>query len=312
MSEITPLKSTIKAKGFDSVFSEVKHIGSLNLKNPYCLRIFRLDISNNMFSYDALHKFLQKNIGRYVFSRAAIERFRLEEDEEAVGLKAIEKLREANNPKDKGAGGELGEILLYIFLEQKLKAPKLLSKIELKTSNNQYIFGSDGVHLLCSNDLVGMPIYQLILGESKIIGDLKGAIDDAFKSITKANIKSGDELNLIESNIFKESFDRETTKYIESLIIPSKRDMNISMDKAFGIFLGYTININASIYSNTEYREAVSKKMIDDIQENAKYIMQKIKDEKMLGYSFYFYIVPFNNAASDRALIINKLRGGNF
>ena len=79
---------------------------------------------------------LQRNIGRYVFSRASIEQFKAEGDAEAIGLKAIELLRKANNPNDYGAGGELGEILLYLFLENKLDAPKLLSKVELKTSDN--------------------------------------------------------------------------------------------------------------------------------------------------------------------------------
>jgi hypothetical protein len=35
-------------------------------------------------------------------------------------------------------GGELGELLLYCFLESHLKAPKILSKLELKTSTNHY------------------------------------------------------------------------------------------------------------------------------------------------------------------------------
>lgn len=308
--ENIPLQNTSIAKGFDSVFTEVKHTGNLNLRNPHCLRIFCLDISNNMFSYTALHKFLQKNIGRYVFSRASIERFRLDGEEEAIGLKAIELLRNANNPNDKGAGGELGEILLYTFLEQKLNAPKLLSKVELKTSGNQYVFGSDGVHLLCNKDLEGAPLYQLILGESKIIGDLKSAIDDAFDSIAKANANPDNELRLVESNIFNESFDEATTEYIKNLIIPSKRDLNIGVDKAFGVFLGYTIGLDASKYTNSDYRKAVVDKMADDIQTNVTHILSKITTAKMSGYSFYFYVVPFDDAANDRAHIINKLKGG--
>ena len=77
-------------------------------------------------------------------------------------------IRKANNPNDYGAGGKLGEILLYLFLENKLDAPKLLSKVELKTSGNQYVFGSDGVHLFQLDN----KNFQLILGESKIKGVL--------------------------------------------------------------------------------------------------------------------------------------------
>jgi len=184
----------------------------------------------------------------------------------------------------------------------------LLSKVELKTAGNQYVFGSDGVHLLRDNDLTGMPFYQLIFGESKIIGDLKKAIDDAFDSISKAISNPDNELRLVESNIFNESFDLKTTEFVKSLIIPSKRDLSLGADKAFGIFLGYSLGLDASQYSNLEYRKAVANKMVDDIHAQVPYIKQKIASKKMLGYSFYFYVVPFDDASNDRASIINKLK----
>ena len=104
------LANTSIAKGFDNVFSEADSARKLNLKNNNCLRLFYLDILNNEFTYTGLHQLLQRNIGRYVFSRASIEQFKTEGDAEAIGLKAIELLRKANNPSDNGAGGELGEI----------------------------------------------------------------------------------------------------------------------------------------------------------------------------------------------------------
>lgn len=304
----SPIKKTSKGERFDSVFIEI-HTKDLNLVNPNCLRIYSLDIQNNSFSYIGLHQLLQNNIGRYVFSRAAIEKFYLEDEAEAISAKALELLRTAKNPKDKGAGGELGEILLYLFLEQKLNAPKLLSKVELKTSENQYIYGSDGVHLLFSANSSGEELRQLVLGESKIVANIKSAIDDAFDSITKI-IKSPDnELRLIESNIFKEAFDEKTTDYLTKLIVPSKRDLKFSLDTAFGIFLGYTIDIDRASLTNSEYRGAIQNKMISDITENAKYIEKKIAEKNLNAYSFYFYVLPFDNATRDRADIINRLKG---
>jgi len=308
MSDSPKLSITSKGAGFDSVFFEV-HNENLGLSNPNCLRIFSLDVQNNSFSYTSLHQFLQKNIGRYVFSRAEIEKFKLNDEEEAIGLKAQELLRTARNRKDSGAGGELGEILLYLFLEQKLNAPKLLSKIELKTTGNQYIYGSDGIHLLNSVDMSGNPICQLILGESKIIGNLKSAIDDAFESIEKANSSPDNELRLIETNIFKEAFDENTLEYLKSQIIPSKRDLTQCVDRAFGIFLGYTVELDKSQFSNSQYRLALQEKLKKDIQDNLSYIISKICKKKLDPYSFYFYVLPFDNALKDRASIIRKLRG---
>lgn len=292
-------------KDFDNVFLEVNANQGLNLKNNNCLRLFYLNILNNEFTYTGLHQLLQRNIGRYVFSRASIEQFKADDDVEAIGLKAIELLRQANNPNDNGAGGELGEILLYLFLENKLNAPKLLSKVELKTSGNQYVFGSDGVHLLKIDD----KNFQLVLGESKIIGELSKAVDKAFESIKNVSKNPSNELRLIERNILSESFDEETTEYIKSLIVPLKRDSTLNADNAFGIFLGYTLDIDATMYSNAQFRDAVMQKLKADIQNIAPYIERKVNSFGLTGYSFYFYILPFNNAKEDRANIINKLKG---
>lgn len=299
------LANTSIKNGFDSVFKEVVRGQRLNLRNNNCLRLFCLDISNNEFSYAGLHQFLQRNVGRYVFSRATIEQFIADGDADAIGLKAIELLRQANKPEDDGAGGELGEMLLYLFLEQKLNAPKLLSKVELKTAKNQYVFGSDGVHLLPLGD----KMFQLVLGESKIKGDLKDAVDDAFKSIQKVSNDTGNEIRLIERNVLAESFDPEMTELIKSIIVPSKRDLSIAVDNAFGVFLGYTLGIDSNGYSNADFRLAVDTQIANDLKSIAAYIENKINKLNMSGYSFYFYILPFNNASKDRATVIQKLKG---
>ena len=299
------LTNSSNANSFNNIFSEVTPSKTLQLKNKNCLRLFHLDILNNEFSYSGLHDLLQRNIGRYVFSRATIDKFRATDSADAIGLKAIEQLRSASNPKDKGAGGELGEILLYLFLEIKLGAPKLLSKVELKTASNQYVYGSDGVHLLSLGD----KDFQLVLGESKIKGKLEGAVDAAFDSIKTASEQSDNELRLVENNIFLESFDESTTEFIKSLIIPSKRDASVSIDKAFGIFLGYTLGVDATRYSNQEFRDAVNNKLKSDLDGIATYIEGKINNSGLVGYSFYFFALPFNDAAKDRASIIRKLKG---
>lgn len=314
MSEKIPLSKTIKSRDFDGVFTEVKHSESLGLCNPNQVCIYHLNIENNAFSFEGLNSFLQSNIGRYVFSRAQINQFKMDDDEESIGLKAIELLRKIKSTDDKGAGGELGEILLYIFLEQILGAPKLLSKVELKTATNDYVKGSDGIHLWSGSDSGGQSIYQLVLGESKIKGDLTGAITEAFKSIRNVIANPTNEVRLVESNIFKEAYTAEQAEYIKSLIIPEKRG-NKQLDKAFGIFIGYSVNLNPSGLSNSEYRAAVTKKLEQDIKDCTPNIIKRINEKSingtdLSGYSFYFYVLPFNKADDDRRSIIERLIGG--
>ena len=96
---MTVLTKTLKDAGYDNIFTEVEHTESLGLANPNQLRMFHLDVSNNAFSFDAMHDFLLKNIGRYVFSRATMEQFRIDDDLESVGAKAIHLLKKTVNLK---------------------------------------------------------------------------------------------------------------------------------------------------------------------------------------------------------------------
>ena len=81
-----------------------------------------------------------------------------------LSRKARKKFKEAVKNDE-----ELGELLLFCFLEGHLDAPKILTKLELKASNQLYVNGSDRVHLKKLSDKK----YQLIFGESK-------TYDDAF------------------------------------------------------------------------------------------------------------------------------------
>jgi len=50
--------------------------------------------------------------------------------------------------------------------------------------------------------------------------------------------------------------------------------------------------------------------MVVDIQSQLDYIKQKISDANLLNCSFYFYLVPFNNADTEKHSIMNNLING--
>ena len=151
---------TLRGKHFDEVFTEVTHTETLGLKNPEQLRLFHLNVNNNAFSSDKLEQFLRRNIGLYVFSRAQIEEYNIEGDAYSVGMDALDIMKRNGNPGQKGTGNDLGEILLYVFLEQVLGAPKIMSKVELQTGAKQYGSKCDGIHLLSLEQKFGMPYYH--------------------------------------------------------------------------------------------------------------------------------------------------------
>lgn len=150
---------------FDAVFCEVTQSCPVSWITQGELRLFHLNIRNNKFNPEEMKKLLYRNIGDYVFSRAKIEHFKVTGDAFAIVSQALRVLQKNGGADIKGTGSELGELLLYSFLEEKLKAPKLMSRVELSTDAKQYESSCDGIHLLTSG-VSGMPYHQVVFGAS--------------------------------------------------------------------------------------------------------------------------------------------------
>lgn len=302
-------KKTLNDVGFEGIFTEVDHTESLGLRNPNELRMFYLDVANNKFSFDSLYDLLINNIGRYVFSRASMDQFALKGSSESVGIKALHLLKKSCKLDDRLIGEELGDIMLYIFLEQILGAPKLFNKIEFADFGYRSAINGGGVHLLPLHNNLSTPSYQMVFGKSNILDDLQDAIDNAFQSLIEVRDNIPNELKIVESTVFSQTFDPQTTDFLKDIIIPSKKN-NAVVDRAFGVFLGYSLGLNADNYSNIDFRNELIQKMDTDIKAHTAYITDKIKDTGLGAHSFYFYILPFNDTANEKQSIMKTLLEG--
>ena len=264
------------------------------------------DIANCKFNFRSLKQYLLENISNYVSSRATVNTYAELDNLPAVGTQATIKLY---NYFGENAGSVLSEMLLYVFLEQELNAPKIMSKLEISTQNGNYISKSDGIHLLATT-MNGQPFHQLVFGASDIMGGLQNAVDRAFDKIISISTNNDNELNFVDNTIHQNIFDKETTNYMVDLLLPKKNTAS-KPDMAFGIFLGYTMDLGYVETNNTQYRIAVHNKMASDIDAIQGYILKKIADNGLAGYSFYFYVIPFNDAPTEKESIISEmLRGG--
>lgn len=176
------LTKTVKDKTFDNYFTEVDHCESISEDRPGSMRLFYLNVRSGRIKISDLEKFTMLNIGRYVFSRAKQEQYEKAGNLDAVMQQALRIMRKRGAADTKDTGNELGEIMIYAFLEEKLKAHKLLSKIELSTDAAQYESEADGIHFLCSDGASGS-YNQMVFGASNIVGDVKDAINQAFEII---------------------------------------------------------------------------------------------------------------------------------
>jgi Cap4 SAVED domain len=277
------------------------------------LNLFILRIMNNAFAYNDLVELLGDNLCYFALSRTQVKELINAGKYNSLVTKAKKKLveyAEKINEQPSNEGGELGEILLYCLLESHLKAPKILTKLEIKTSGQVFVHGADGVHLLKVTDTD----YQLVLGESKLNADLSKGISEAFGSLKNLLDNNGEklyfEMNLIDSQLVKESYSNEIYKCLAKLIIPSPREDETHIDYSFAIFLGFNVDITNEeiVMSNADFRTHIRQKIKNEVTKVVKSINNQINKSKFSGYNFYVYAIPFSNLAENRLEIVRKLR----
>ena len=301
----TPLDETAKRKNFDDVFTEVRHPHTLSVVNPSQVRIYHLNVGDYAFDFTGLSKFIKDNLGRYVFSRAKRNEYTINDDVESVALDAAASLKKRGaDPTD----AHFAEVMLYSFLECALGAPKIMSKIELQNLGGEYRSKSSGIHLLSMQGNTA-PIHQLVFGSTDVLADLNGAVDSAFVQIVNIKNSAADEHTLVDSNIMNGSFSPEVTAFLKETIIPQKSKPK-RPDTAFGVFLGYNVNVpDADSIPSDEYIPAMIKKMQADITACVPYIQSKLDSLGLTRHSFYIYVLPLVDVSRDRANIMNKALG---
>lgn len=173
-----------------------------------------------------------------------------------------------------------------------------------------YVHGADGVHLLKIND----KDYQLVFGESKLNTNLKNGITNAFDSISKLLAENGKkvgfEINLIDSQLVKESCNEEMYAFLKNIIIPSASEDKTNMDNSFAIFLGFNIDITneEKAKSNSDFRTCIREKIKNEVLKVVNTIVSQINKTEFSGYNFYVYVLPFSDLMEQRVEIINRLK----
>jgi hypothetical protein len=80
----------------------------------------------------------------------------------------------------------------------------------------------------------------------------------------------------------------------------------------FGVFLGYSLGLDPNNYSTAAFRTEISRKMDAVIKAHVACITNKINAENLGTHSFYFYILPFNDADNEKQSIMNTVLGEGF
>lgn len=304
------INKTVKDNSLDGVFTEVPHDEKLGLRVPEKIRLFYLDIRNNRFDLEKLKTKLYFNLGQYAFSRAMIDRFTKAGNKDAI-ISQAQRILRGKGVDIKGTGAELGELLLYVFLEEKLGAPKLMSRIETAVDCKDSL--PDNIHLLPAS-ISGEPYHQIVFGASSIVGEIKYAINEVFKRIACIEQREKDELTMIDNLILHTPSDRfakkEDIAFLQRMFLPVEGRKQPKAT-SYAVFLGYTIGLAPENYSLDEFPSLVEEKIVDDLKRHLPLIVEKIRENNLGIHSFYFYIVPFNDAETNKKAVMEDILKGD-
>ncbi len=293
------IEKSIKEEFLNLFYHDIKAQG---LHNNNTLELFILKVKNNAFSYDELVKELGNKLHYFALSRKQIRKLKKEDKLSDLIQSSKDKLRD-----HKVNEGELGEILLYCLLESHLNAPKILTKLELKTSSNDYVKGADGVHLF----KVSEKEYQLIFGESKLEAKVSNGIYSAFDSIKKflTSKRLNFEMDLISSELVKEAYNESSYELLKKIIVPSAKEDETYLDYSFGIFLGFDVSIKEEYKNlpNGEFRTKIREDIKNEVISAVESFNYQLKKTDFRGYKFYIYVIPFSDLANKRKEIIKNL-----
>lgn len=289
-----------KKQRFQDLFHDIHEITIPSWTN---IQMKALRMRDKDFIYQELVAELSNIITHFCLSRLTIDTYNEAEREWELRDEATRKLVDY-----KINDWEAWELLLYCFLETYLQAPKILSKIELKTSSQDYVKGSDWVHLL---DLWNWT-YHLIFCESKLNNDLTTSLREAFTSIktfkTREKNNLHNEITLVDNMLSREEYNAEKYAIIKDIIFP-KKNSGFFRDNAFAIFAWFELDFteNEKSLPSREFEEKLHEKLRLISIEKEEYIKSKIIENWLEWHHFYIYLFPFTRLANVRKKIIENL-----
>lgn len=291
------IKLTSFNDSFNSVFEEVC-VGDLDVPNPNHIRAFKL--RNNLYEedYTQLVSLIQNNICSYVYSRAELDQLETNINFAEVQQKTLQAASRLNV-----SNKTLGDLLNYLFIENIENAPKLMSKIEF----NNYKNDCDGIYLKKINNK-----YQIILGTSKIYSSINNGISHAVERICTLVSQTFNPSVLVSDFNFINRFSVEDIKAMKKIFVPihSRNELDV---KGFGVFIGYSLKLSCdlTILPTEKALAAIKLQINKDLKNVIEQMNMAIEDKGIKQYSYYVYLLPFNDVSNINKIIMEKVLGKN-
>lgn len=206
---------------FDIIPGEKKHYGvSIEYQDLYELRE---DFLNQL--YDTIVDWVYSSEKYKQIKDAVIRSGKTEQAAYSeIHRKARDKFRGNRDSKNLLIQGQLGELLLFHFIQRFQKATPLLRKMKITTSNKHERFGADAIHLKFEDS---KPV--IILGEAKTYTSdykFKKAFEDALDSILTTYSEHRKELHLY---LHEDFLDDEMNEIAEKYLTNTLKDFEVQL-----------------------------------------------------------------------------------
>lgn len=295
-------RGTLTALGglLHDVESHVTVDGTLVTAHCHCLK---LD-GNGRPRTEDLVKVIAEHVLDYAIPRSHIR----EADDEFQRSRSTQKLvRLADEARslftDLEQSGEGGELLLFALAEKLLRLPQLICKMSLKTNTRMHVHGADGLHAGVDPTTGKLLLYW---GESKIYGDVTGAVRECLASIRPmlTEYSSGQrDLQLLQrhADLADPALEAALKKYLD----PDADEFN-SLEFRGLCLVGFDCDAYPAGPSTTQLA-AMAKQIAATLPTWRGHVKKRLAEEKLDAFAMHFLFVPFPSADGFRQLLRDKL-----
>lgn len=256
------------------------------------IRLFHLDIENNLFAYAGLVRHFRKNLFRHVHSKNEITGYYNDEDIGELHLNARTQLEKCYKDSSTKV---LESLLVESCLTDASRAPKIINVLE--HDNKGIPSGSHGIHYMKSNS--GQE-HQLLVATASMTNNIYDAFDNVFADI-KEIVDSGTEWKniLFSQSMLLTRMSADDARWLAETFMPK----SITAPKTkigYGVFIGYKSSADMAL-------DVFEKELAIDLQNRMPKLQNCIKSIDLESTPFFIYFIPFNDANADKELIIEEI-----
>ena len=205
-------------------------------------------------------------------------------------------------------GGEAGELMLFLMLEQILRAPLLVSKMNLKTNSNMNVHGRDGIHVRWDATLDTLVLH---LGESKLHEDFASGIDDAIDSILEYQSElrlRRREIALINGHMDLTGLSRTAEGQLRDMLDPySGRPVSLPTVHTCLIGFEYPAYSGLARVPAAQIEEAFQKQYAKRADKIREQVCRKVGDRLPPPTRLSVFVFPFPNLQAFRLTFAQRL-----